>query len=111
MSRRGATVHIVVTDTHNANEVRHLAETAGSAQGTFDVCVNNAGVLAAGALEDIPALNEQVILTNLVGYINGAHEVLPCFKRQGCGIIFIIFLLVVGFRRHMLLLIQRVNLV
>ena len=85
----GASVHIVVTDTRNANEVRHLAEEAAAIQGTIDVWVNNAGVLAAGALEDVPAaVNEQVILTNLVGYINGAHEVLPYFKRQGYGIIF-----------------------
>jgi short-subunit dehydrogenase len=86
---RGATVHTVVTDTRNANEVRHLAATAAAITGTIDVWVNNAGVLAAGALEDVPAaINEQVILTNLVGYINGAHEVLPYFKRQGHGIIF-----------------------
>jgi short-subunit dehydrogenase len=85
----GATVHVVVTDMRNANEVRHLAEAAAAIQGTIDVWINNAGVLAAGALEDIPAaVNEQVILTNLVGYINGAHEVLPYFKRQGYGILF-----------------------
>jgi short-subunit dehydrogenase len=85
----GATVHIVVTDTRNANEVQNLAKQAAGISGSIDVWINNAGVLAAGALEDVPpAVNEQVILTNLVGYINGAHEVLPYFKRQGYGILF-----------------------
>lgn len=84
----GATAKVVTADTRNANEVRHLAEQAASVSGVIDVWVNNAGVLAAGALEDVPsAINEQVILTNLVGYINGAHEVLPYFKNQGYGIL------------------------
>ncbi|MHA4842569.1 SDR family oxidoreductase [Flavitalea antarctica] len=85
----GARVHVVATDTRNANEVQHLAEIASGISGYIDVWINNAGVLAAGALEDVPpAVNEQVILTNLVGYINGAHEVIPYFKRQGYGILF-----------------------
>jgi short-subunit dehydrogenase len=85
----GALVHTVVTDTRNANAVRHLAEIAASLTGKIDVWINNAGVLAAGALEDVPsAVNEQVIVTNLIGYINGAHEVLPYFKKQGHGILF-----------------------
>lgn len=85
----GANVTIVPTDVRNANEVRHLAEIAAAINGTIDVWINNAGVLAAGALEDVPpAISEQVILTNLIGYINGAHEVLPYFKKQGYGILF-----------------------
>lgn len=85
----GATVHTVVTDTRNVNAVRHLAETAAAIRGSIDVWVNNAGVLAAGEFEVMPAaVNEQVILTNLLGYMNGAHEVIPYFKRQGYGILF-----------------------
>jgi short-subunit dehydrogenase len=84
----GATVHVVKTDVRNANEVAHLAEIASGITGELDVWINNAGVLAAGALEDIPAaVNEQVIVTNLVGFINGAHQALPYFKKQGHGII------------------------
>ncbi|RYY31313.1 MAG: SDR family oxidoreductase [Chitinophagaceae bacterium] len=82
----GATARVVPTDVRNVNEVRHLAESATRISGVIDVWVNNAGVLAAGALEQLPAaINEQVIMTNLVGYINGAHEVLPYFKEQGYG--------------------------
>ncbi|HTE27666.1 SDR family oxidoreductase [Flavitalea sp.] len=85
----GASVQIMVTDTRNANDVQHLAKVAAEITGSIDVWINNAGVLAAGALEDVPpAVNEQVILTNLVGYINGAHEVIPYFKQQGYGILF-----------------------
>ncbi len=84
----GATAKVVHTDVRNANDVRHLAESASRISGTIDAWVNNAGVLAAGALDDIPsAINEQVIMTNLVGYINGAHEVLPYFKDQGFGVL------------------------
>jgi len=85
----GADVHILVTDMRNANEVAHLADFAANLSGSIDVWVNNAGVLAAGALEEVPpAVNEQVILTNLVGYINGAHQVIPYFKKQGYGLLF-----------------------
>src|SRR5918993_3404683 len=48
----GAIVHIMVTDTRNANAVEHLAKYAGAITGSIDVWINNAGVLAAGALED-----------------------------------------------------------
>jgi len=85
----GAEVYVVPTDMRNANEVAHLANKAAEVRGTIDVWINNAGVLAAGALEDVPpAVNEQVILTNLIGYINGAHHVIPYFKKQGYGLLF-----------------------
>jgi short-subunit dehydrogenase len=84
----GAIVHVVKTDVRNANEVAHLAQVAAGFTGEVDVWINNAGVLAAGALEDVPsAINEQVILTNLIGFINGAHQVIPYFKKQGQGIL------------------------
>jgi short-subunit dehydrogenase len=33
------------------------------------------------------AVHEQVIKTNLLGYMNGAHAALPIFKQQGAGIL------------------------
>ena len=37
-------------------------------------------------LEEIPGnVNEDVIRTNLIGYMHGAHAVLPYFKQQGYG--------------------------
>lgn len=65
-----------------------LANAANDWQGSIDVWINNAGVLAAGDFDSTPmAVHEQVIKTNLLGYMNGAHAVLPFFKAQGCGII------------------------
>jgi short-subunit dehydrogenase len=85
LGARGSTVP---TDTRHAEQQGALAETARSTFGHVDVWINNAGVLAAGALEDIPAdVNEAVIRTNLLGYVHGAQAVLPIFKHQGYGIL------------------------
>jgi short-subunit dehydrogenase len=80
----GATVLVVPTDTGDARAMVNLANAAGP----IDVWINNAGVLAAGDFDKTPmAVHEQVIKTNLLGYMNGAHAVLPIFKQQGAGIL------------------------
>lgn len=85
----GATVYTLVTDVRNATDVANLARFASEITGKIDIWINNAGVLAAGNLEDIPEeVNRNVILTNLVGYMNGAQQVLPFFKKQGYGLLF-----------------------
>ncbi|GAB4093587.1 SDR family oxidoreductase [Flaviaesturariibacter terrae] len=79
---------VVPTDTRDPEQQRALADAARRAFGRIDAWINNAGVLAAGALEDVPApVNEAVIRTNLLGYIHGAQAVLPIFKHQGEGIL------------------------
>jgi short-subunit dehydrogenase len=84
----GATAEGIVTDTGISQDMQILAKAANEFGGSIDVWINNAGVLAAGALEDVPSIiNENVIRTNLLGYINGAQEVLPYFKVQGYGIL------------------------
>jgi short-subunit dehydrogenase len=84
----GGDAHAVATDTRDAEAVHRLLRKALELDGKVDVWINNAGVLAAGELEQIPAaVNEAVIGTNLVGYIHGAHAVLPIFKKQGQGIL------------------------
>jgi short-subunit dehydrogenase len=84
----GAGGIVVPTDTREAAQQAALAEAARSAFGHIDVWVNNAGVLAAGALEDVPAeVNEAVIRTNLLGYVHGAQAVIPIFKHQGYGVL------------------------
>jgi short-subunit dehydrogenase len=56
--------------------------------GRIDIWINNAGVMASGKFEEIPIeLNEQVIKTNLFGYMHGAYSVLPIFKKQQEGIL------------------------
>jgi short-subunit dehydrogenase len=78
----------VPTDIRLIEEIQNLAAKAVDFGGNIDVWINNAGVLAAGALEDVPAeVNEDVIKTNLLGYIHSAHVVLPWFKQQKHGIL------------------------
>ena len=85
----GASSYVLVTDVRNATDVANLARFASEITGRIDVWINNAGVLAAGKLEEIPEeVNRNVILTNLVGFMNGAREVLPYFKKQGEGLLF-----------------------
>jgi short-subunit dehydrogenase len=82
----GAQVLVVVADTGDAKAMIRLANAAIEWQDRIDVWVNNAGVLAAGDFDVTPmAVHEQVIKTNLLGYMNGAHAVLPFFKEQQWG--------------------------
>ena len=84
----GAKVWTVQTDTREADSVMALAAAAVSYAGSIDVWINNAGVLAVGLLEEIPAeVNDSVIMTNLLGYVHGAQAVLPHFKTQGYGLL------------------------
>ncbi|GAB3922047.1 SDR family oxidoreductase [Mucilaginibacter myungsuensis] len=84
----GAQALVVVTDTSESRSMINLANAAIDWQDRIDVWVNNAGVLAAGDFDKMPmAVHEQVIKTNLLGYMNGAHAVLPFFKEQGRGIL------------------------
>lgn len=65
-----------------------LAAIANEFGGTIDVWVNNAGVLAAGEFTETPVeVHDQVIRTNLMGYLHGAYAVLPYFKKQRYGVL------------------------
>ncbi len=77
----------VVTDVTDARQVQRLADQAARAfQGRIDVWVNNAGVGAVGRFTETPVeAHDQVIHTNLLGYIHGAHAALPYFQRQASG--------------------------
>ena len=82
----GATVLIVVTDVTDPKAMINLANAANDWAGKIDVWINNAGVLAAGDFDKMPIeVHTQVIQTNLLGYINGAHAVIPFFKQQKYG--------------------------
>jgi short-subunit dehydrogenase len=82
----GGQALVVVADTSDAKDMIRLANAAVDWQDRIDIWVNNAGVLAAGDFEKTPmAVHEQVIKTNLLGYMNGAHAVLPFFKEQQWG--------------------------
>ncbi|WP_066434616.1 SDR family oxidoreductase [Chryseobacterium sp. CCH4-E10] len=78
----------VPTDVSIAADVQNLANKALQFNGRIDIWINNAGVMASGKFEEIPMdLNEQVIKTNLFGYMHGAYSVLPIFKKQQDGIL------------------------
>ncbi|MDB5248136.1 MAG: short-chain dehydrogenase [Segetibacter sp.] len=84
----GALALAVKTDVTNAEAMKKLAATAAEFGGTIDIWINNAGVLAAGEFTETPIeVHEQVIRINLIGYLNGAHAVLPYFKKQQQGIL------------------------
>lgn len=82
----GAQALVVPTDASDAKAMIALANAAIDWRDRIDIWVNNAGVLAAGNFDTTPmAVHEQVIKTNLLGYMNGAHAVLPFFKEQQWG--------------------------
>ena len=84
----GANAIAVSTDVSKNEDVERLLRIAVDIFGRIDVWVNNAGVMASGKFEDIPMeIHEQVIKTNLFGYMHGAYNVLPLFKEQKEGIL------------------------
>ena len=84
----GGTALSVPTDVTDAAAVQALADAAVNFGGRIDVWVNNAGVLAAGPFDETPvSVHDQVIRINLMGYLHGAHAVLPYFKDQGYGVL------------------------
>lgn len=84
----GATVIAVPTDTSVAEDVQNLVKQALEFSGKIDYWVNNAGVLAFGKFEDIPVdVTDQIVKTNLLGYMHAAHAVLPVFKKQKKGVL------------------------
>ncbi|RZM18758.1 MAG: SDR family oxidoreductase [Pedobacter sp.] len=84
----GAIVRCVEADVTDPSAMIKLASDADDFGPGIDIWVNNAGVLAVGLFDEMPIIVvEQVIKTNLMGYIHGAHAVLPYFKKQQRGII------------------------
>jgi len=78
----------VPTDVSVAEEVENLAQKALQFNGRIDFWVNNAGVMASGKFEEIPLESiDQVVKTNLLGYIHGAYAAIPIFKRQKEGVL------------------------
>ena len=62
--------------------LRALAARSG---GTLDVLVNNAGVLVAGELADLPlARQRRVVDVNLAGVVNGCASAYPYLRRGSC---------------------------
>ncbi|RFZ94598.1 SDR family oxidoreductase [Mucilaginibacter conchicola] len=84
----GADVLTVETDVTDPKAVIALANAANDWHNRLDIWINNAGVLAAGDFDSTPIeVHEQVIKTNLLGYMNGAHAAMPFFKAQEHGVL------------------------
>jgi len=77
----------ITTDVTHSDQVQALAvQAADFGHGRIDIWVNNAGVGAVGNFEETPLeAHEQVIQTDLIGYLRGAYVALPYFKAQGNG--------------------------
>lgn len=86
--RLGAEVMIVPTDVTDSEAMHRLADTAAQVHGSVDIWINNAGIGAVGTFDQTPMrAHEQVVQTDLLGYMRGAHAALPYFKRQQAGIL------------------------
>lgn len=84
----GVEAYYYKTDVTELDQVNNLFEFALERLGSVDIWVNNAGVGAVGEFIKTPmASHEQVIKTNLIGYMHGAYVTLPYFKDQGAGIL------------------------
>lgn len=84
---RGATALAVQTDVTSSEQMRALAEKAAAfGSGCIDIWINNAGVGAVGSFEETPLeAHEQVVQTDLLGYLRGAYVAWPYFKAQKRG--------------------------
>ncbi|MCQ4315301.1 SDR family oxidoreductase [Stutzerimonas zhaodongensis] len=85
----GGEALVVPTDMTLSDSVEQLASAAAEfGHGRIDIWINNAGVGAVGAFDETPLdAHEQVVQTDLIGYLRGAHVVLPYFKQQDGGIL------------------------
>jgi short-subunit dehydrogenase len=78
----------VPTDVTDADAVQSLAGRTVQELGRLDVWVNDAAVMAYGAIEEVPfAVQRKIIETNLLGTMCGARAALPVLKNQGRGVI------------------------
>lgn len=86
--RLGAQVIVVSTDMSEPEQVAALAAEALKHFGGVDTWVNNAAVLHFGRLDETPPeVIDQVIRTNVLGYLNGAREALRIFRRARRGVL------------------------
>lgn len=78
----------IKADMSIAEEVETIADEALAMTGKIDIWVNNAGVMASGKFEEIPLeIHQQVLKTNLFGYMHGAYNAVKIFKQQNEGIL------------------------
>jgi short-subunit dehydrogenase len=85
---RGVAAASMVADVRDQGAMNALVARALDRFGHIDVWVNNAGVGALGAFEDLPPnVFRGVIETDFFGCVHGARAVLPHFVAQGHGVL------------------------
>jgi short-subunit dehydrogenase len=83
----GGEALVLMEDVTSPDGLSKAANEAIARFGRIDVWINGAGVGAVGRFEETPmAAHERVIDTDLVGYMRGAHAVVPHFKARGRGV-------------------------
>ena len=86
--RLGAKAIAIVADVTDAEAIKQVARDACTFGGSVDIWVNIAGIGALGEFSTIPIeVHDQIIRTNLMGYIHGAYAAMPYFKKQKSGIL------------------------
>lgn len=79
---------IIPTDVRDPLQVNHLIQNAIAHFGAIDVLINNAGIFLLGPIEDCSLSDwQQVIQTNLWGYIHTITAILPHFLERNQGTI------------------------
>jgi NAD(P)-dependent dehydrogenase (short-subunit alcohol dehydrogenase family) len=85
---KGVRALAVPTDVADPDAVEALAQRAVTELGRLDVWVNDAAVMAYGAIGEVPGdVQRRIIGVNLLGTMHGARAALPHLQRQGRGVI------------------------
>jgi NAD(P)-dependent dehydrogenase (short-subunit alcohol dehydrogenase family) len=86
VERAGGTGEVFHADVSKSEEVREFAEHFFTGWGGVDLLVNNAGVISAGLIGEIPLEDwNWIIGINFFGMLYGCHEFVPRMKAQGGG--------------------------
>ena len=82
----GGQAAAVPTDVSEPEAVLALRDAALARYGGIDVWLNNAGVAALGAFEEVPLADHlQVLRTDLLGTIAGSYAAIGVFTQRGTG--------------------------
>jgi len=86
LTRRGASVGIVVCDVRQRHQVEQSIAQIADAYGTIDVLINNAGVIQVGPIDHMTVSDfENAMATHFWGPLYAILATLPHMRRRGVG--------------------------